>query len=91
LIKEMMYKLQREQAGTKKAIVYCGEAKKSQERAEDIKDQVEDFKGKADKVAAASAGIKAEVKDLQLQLADLALLQQEMLAVRTENNKVFVV
>jgi len=91
LIKEMMYKLQREQAGTKKAIVYCGEAKKSQERAEDIKDQVEDFKGKADKVAAASAGIKAEVKDLQLQLADLALLQQEMLAVRTEQNKVFLV
>merc|ERR1740123_607178 len=71
LIKEMILKLQREMAGTKKAIVYCDEAKKSQARAQDTKDAVEDFTGQADKVAAASAGMKAEVKDLQLELVDL--------------------
>jgi len=90
LIKEMIYKLQRENAGTKKAMIYCAEAKKSKARAEDIKDAVEDFKGKADKAAAASAGIKAEVKDLQLELADLAQQQQEMDAVRRDQNKVFL-
>lgn len=91
LIRDMIFRLQREQAGTKRAKIYCGEAKKSKARTEDIKDSLEELKGKADKVAAASAGIKAEVKDLQLQLADLAKQQQEMNAVRAEQNKAYLI
>eukprot|EP00419_Tripos_fusus_P010473 CAMPEP_0172667094 /NCGR_PEP_ID=MMETSP1074-20121228/8210_1 /TAXON_ID=2916 /ORGANISM="Ceratium fusus, Strain PA161109" /LENGTH=691 /DNA_ID=CAMNT_0013483557 /DNA_START=42 /DNA_END=2117 /DNA_ORIENTATION=+ len=87
LIKDMIYKLKKEFRTNKG---YCDEMLRSKERKEELSDLVGDLKAKIDKLISASAKAKSDVKDLQVELADLSNMQQEMDEAREAEHKAFV-
>lgn len=87
LIKDMIYKLKKEFRRNKG---YCDEMVRSEERKEELTDLVGDLKAKIDKLLSASAKAKSDVKDLQVELADLSQMQQEMDDARDAEHKAFL-
>lgn len=87
LIKDMIYKLKKELRTNKG---YCDEMLRSEERKDELTDLVGDLKAKIDKLMSASAKAKSDVKDLQVELADLSQMQKEMDDAREAEHKAFL-
>jgi len=87
LIKDMIYKLKKEFRTNKG---YCDELLRSEERKDELTDLVGDLKAKIDKLLSASAKAKSDVKDLQVELADLSNMQREMDEAREAENTAFL-
>merc|ERR1719265_1133958 len=74
-----------EAEATEKA--YCDEQMaKTEAKKSELEDEIAKLTAKIDKAAAASAGLKEDVKDLQEELAELAKEQAEMDKLRQEQN-----
>jgi chromosome segregation ATPase len=85
LIEEMIAKLMKEAAAEASEKAYCDEqmARTEAKKAE-LEDDTAKLTSKIDKAAAKSAGLKADVKELQGELAALAKMQAEMDSMRME-------
>merc|ERR1719323_2918201 len=81
LISDMISKLEKEAQGEATEKAYCDE---QMSKTEAKKEELEELTSKIDKHAAKSAGLKADVKELQGELAALANEQAEMDKIRME-------
>jgi len=84
---DMIYKLKKEFRRNKG---YCDDMLRSEERGDELTDTVGDLKAKIDKLLSASAKAKSDVKDLQVELADLNNMQQEMDEAREAEHEAFL-
>jgi len=87
LIADMISKLQNEAKSESNEKDYCDEelAKTAQKKGE-LQHEISKLSTKMDQAAANSAGLKADVKELQSELAALAKSQAEMDKIRREQN-----
>jgi uncharacterized coiled-coil DUF342 family protein len=91
LITDMIAKLMEEAQREASEKAYCDEEmSKTKAKKEELSDDIEKLTSKIDSDSAASERLKAEVKDLQKALADLADSQAEMDKVREETHAAFV-
>jgi hypothetical protein len=91
LITDMITKLMNEAAAEASEKAYCDEEMaKTKAKKEELTDDIEKLTSKIDSDTAASERLKAEVKDLQKALADLADQQAEMDKVREETHAAYV-
>merc|ERR1719240_1013986 len=92
LITDMITKLMNEAAAEASEKAYCDEEMaKTKAKKEELTDEIEKLTTKIDSDSSASERLKAEVKDLQKALADLADQQAEMDKVREETNAAYVI
>merc|ERR1719210_2713292 len=85
LISDTISKLEKEAQGEATEKAYCDEQmSKTEAKKEELEDDNEKLTSKIDKAAAKSAGLKADVKELQAELAALAKEQAEMDKIRME-------
>jgi hypothetical protein len=91
LITDMITKLMNEAAAEASEKAYCDEEMaKTKAKKEELTDDIEKLTTKIDSDSSASERLKAEVKDLQKALADLADQQAEMDKVREETHAAYV-
>jgi chromosome segregation ATPase len=91
LIGDMIAKLERESQADATEKAYCDEQMaKTQAKKEELDSDIAKLTSKIDQNAAASAALKADVKELQGQLAALAKEQAEMDQIRQESHADFV-
>merc|ERR1719217_1595825 len=91
LITDMITKLMNEAAAEASEKGYCDEEMaKTKAKKEELTDDIEKLTSKIDSDSSASERLKAEVKDLQKALAELADSQAEMDKVREETHAAFV-
>merc|ERR1719240_562059 len=91
LITDMIAKLMNEAADEASEKAYCDEEmSKTKAKKEELTDYITKLTTKIDSDTASSERLKAEVKDLQKALADLADQQAEMDKVREETNAPYV-
>merc|ERR1719217_1301278 len=91
LITDMITKLMNEAAAEASEKAYCDEEMaKTKAKKEELTDDIEKLTSKIDSDTSASERLKAEVKDLQKALADLADTQAEMDKVREETHAAYV-
>merc|ERR1719511_15441 len=85
LIADMISKLEKEAQGEATEKAYCDEQMaKTEAKKEELESDTDKLTSKIDKHAAKSAGLKADVKELQGELAALAKEQAEMDKIRME-------
>merc|ERR1719375_2222013 len=78
-----------EAEATEKA--YCDEQMaKTEAKKSELEDELAKLKAKIDKAAAASAGLKEDVKELQAELVALAKEQAQMDKLRQEENAAYL-
>jgi len=90
LIADMISKLQNEAKSEGNEKEYCDEemAKTAQKKGE-LQHEISKLSTKMDQAAANSAGLKADVKELQSELASLAKSQADMDRIRREQNAAY--
>jgi hypothetical protein len=87
LISDMIAKLESEAGSEATEKSYCDEQMtKTEAKKEELTADLSKLAAKIDKAAAASAGLKEDVKELQAELAKLAKEQAEMDKIRREEN-----
>merc|ERR1719316_1424514 len=87
LITEMIAKLEAEAEAEATEKAYCDEQmSKTEAKKQDLDALIAKLTNKIDTSAARSASLKAEVKDLQAELAELAQTQAEMDKIRAEEH-----
>merc|ERR1719429_789719 len=85
LIADMISKLEKEAQGEATEKAYCDEQMaKTEAKKEELESDTDKLTSKIDTAAAKSAGLKADVKELQGELAALAKEQAEMDKIRME-------
>lgn len=91
LIKDMVARLDREQAAEAKEHAYCqSETKKANERKEELEDETQKLKGKIDQAMSASTELKGQVAQLQKELAQIQNLLKDLTQAREDEHKAFV-
>jgi chromosome segregation ATPase len=88
MISDMISKLEKEAEEDAAEKAYCDEEMaKTQAKKEELDSEIESLTTKIDRAASKSAQLKADVKELQEELAALAKEQAEMDQIRSEQNK----
>merc|ERR1719387_2575502 len=91
LIMELIDRLLKEAEAEATEKAYCDEQMaKTEAKKSELEDEIAKLSAKIDKAAAASAGLKEDVKELQEQLAALAKEQAEMDKLRQEQNAAYL-
>jgi len=91
LISEMISKLEAQAGAEASEKAYCDEQiAKTEEKKVDLEADISKLSAKIDVASTNSADLKAQVKDLQADLASLAQLQAEMDKMRQESHAAFV-
>merc|ERR1719387_8268 len=91
LIMELIDRLLKEAEAEATEKAYCDEQMaKTEAKKSELEDEIAKLTAKIDKAAAASAGLKEDVKELQEQLAALAKEQAEMDKLRLEQNAAYL-
>merc|ERR1719343_211703 len=91
LISEMISKLEAEANAEAEEKAWCDEQiAKTEEKKSDLESDIAKLTGKIDVAAAKSADLKAQVKELQAELAALARLQAEMDKIRQDEHAAYV-
>lgn len=91
LIEDMIARLIKEKNEEAQMKKYCDEEmKKTNDRKEELEDTVEGLTGKIDKSQASSVSIKAQIQELQAELAKQEQLQAEMTDARQETHKAYL-
>jgi len=92
LIQDMIAKLQSEAQAEATEKAYCDEElAKTEAKKQELDSEIEGLTTKIDQAAAASAGLKKDVKELQAELATLAEEQASREQWRTDENNAYVV
>merc|ERR1712228_22179 len=87
LIQDMINKLEREAGSEATEKAYCDEQMaKTEFKKGELEDDIEKMTSRIDQAAARSAQLKAQVKELQAELAALAKAQAEMDRIRIETH-----
>jgi len=90
LISDMIVKLEAEAKSEATEKAYCDEElAKTEAKKSDLESTIAKLSSKIDLAAAKSAGLKADVKELQAELAALAKQQAEMDKIRSEEKSAF--
>jgi len=91
LISDMINKLEAQAGSEATEKAYCDEQiAKTEEKKAELSHDLSKLTSKIDVAAAKSAGLKADVKELQAELATLAKQQAEMNQIRQESHAAFV-
>lgn len=91
LLSDMIKKLEKEQQESSNEKEYCDkEMKKTSSKKSELADDAEGLKTQIDQAAAASAKLKADVKEIQSELATLLHLGDQMKKARAKSNAVFL-
>jgi len=91
LIADMITKLESEANSESNEKDYCdGELAKTKAKKEELNGEISKLTSKMDRAAAASAGLKSDVKELQSELSKLAQSQAEMDNIRRESHSDYV-
>jgi len=91
LITDMIAKLESEAGSEATEKAYCDEQmSKTQAKKDELTADISKLSAKIDKAAAASAGLKEDVKELQAELAKLMKTQAEMDNIRSEEHADYV-
>merc|ERR1711972_758340 len=87
LIRDMIAKLEREAGSEATEKAYCDEQiAKTEFKKGELEDDIAKMTSRIDQAAARSAQLKAQVKELQAELAALAKAQAEMDSIRIETH-----
>merc|ERR1719336_3223353 len=91
LIRNLIEKLEAEMGSEATEKAYCDEQiAKTETKKNELQDDVAKLTSKIDKAVATSASLKADVKELQAELAALAKQQAEMEKQRHESHAAYV-
>lgn len=91
LIEDMIARLEKERDEEAQQKAYCDEEmKKTNARKDELEDAVEGLKGKVDKSEAAIVSIKAQIQELQAELAKQEQLQSEMDKARQDTHAAYL-
>jgi len=90
LITDLIAKLEAEASAAAEEKAYCDDQiAKTEEKKSELEEDISTLTAKIDKAVATSTSLKADVKELQGELAALAKLQAEMDSIRAEQNAAY--